>query len=78
MQLDTVPTFESSLIKWVKVIRRRSAFVCCNTRLAVSNFTKRGTSACFFDQRPIKPSAFVFLAIGVVVAVLRSPNLIAR
>jgi hypothetical protein len=31
-----------------------------------------------FDQRPIKPNAFVILKLGAIVAALRSPNLIAH
>jgi hypothetical protein len=41
-------------------------------------FHKTADFRVSFDQRPIKPSAFVILTIGVVVAALRSPNLIAH
>jgi hypothetical protein len=47
-----------------QVIRPRSGPMSHNSRLEMSNFTNRCTSACFRDQRPIEPIGFVVMTAG--------------
>ncbi len=47
-------------------------------RSRISSLTNRWMSPCCLEVRPVEPADFVVLAIGVVVAVLGAPDLVAH